>query len=146
MSQGYRNLAWIALSSIGSWSKTRLVANRMTTRQRAIEMVETLAFKDARIPEIQEILSEVGLGNSLSEWEIDAIVVKVDAARSALPPEPSKSLARWVGMFAAVLGMAAWAIGLRVAGLAVILGVALMVWPKLATLKVKNPFGEKPFG
>jgi hypothetical protein len=93
----------------------------MTARQRAIEIVETLAFKDARIPEILEILSEVGLGNSLSEWEIDAIVVKVDAARSALPPEPSKSLARWVGMSAAVLGMAAWAIGLRVAGFAVIL-------------------------
>jgi hypothetical protein len=26
------------------------------------------------------------------------------------------------------------------------LGVALIVWPKLATLKVKNPFSEKPFG
>jgi hypothetical protein len=118
----------------------------MTTRQRAIEMVETLAFKDARIPEIQEVLSEVGLGASLSEWEIEAIVTKVDAARNALPPEPSKSLARWVGVFAAVLGLAACFIGLKVAVLAVILGAALMVWPKLATLKVKNPFGEKPFG
>jgi len=82
----------------------------------------------------------------LSEWEIDAIVTKVDAARSALPPEPSKSLARWVGMFAAVLGLAVWAIGLKVGSLAVILGVTLMVCPKLATLKVKNPFSEKPFG
>ena len=118
----------------------------MTARQRAIEMVEILAFKDVRIPEIQEVLSEVGLGNSLSEWEIDAIVIKVDAARSALPPEPSKSLARWVGMFTAVLGLVAWVIGLKIAILAVILGVGLMVWPKLATLKVKNPFTEKPFG
>jgi len=146
MSQGYLNLASIGLSSTGSWSKKAFVANRMTARQRAIEMVESLAFKDTRIPEIQEILSEAGLGNSLSEWEIDAIVIKVDAARSSLPPEPSKSLARWVGMFTAVLGVAAWVIGLKVAMLAVILGVALMVWPKLATLKVKNPFTEKPFG
>lgn len=109
-------------------------------------MVEALAFQDARIPEIQEVLSEAGLGASLSEWEIEAIVTKVDAARSVLPPEPSKSLARWVGMVTAVLGSAAWVIGVNIAVLAVILGVALMVWPKLATLKVKNPFGEKPFG
>jgi len=118
----------------------------MTTTQRATEMAESLALTGHRTSEIQEVLSELGLGASLSHSEIEAIAIKVDAARNALPPKPSKSLARWVGMFAAVLGMAAWAIGLRVAGFAVILGVALMVWPKLATLKVKNPFGEKPFG
>jgi hypothetical protein len=49
-------------------------------------------------------------------------------------------------MVTAVLGLVAWIIGLNVAVLAVMLGVALMVWPKLATLKVKNPFTEKPFG
>lgn len=139
MSQGYRNLAWIGLSSIGSWGKKAGVRIAMTTTQRATEMAESLALKGLRTSEIQEVLGELGLGASLSHSEIEAIAIKVDAARNALPPEPSKRVARLVGIATILVGSVVLYEG-RGSFLIVILGMGLLIWPRLGKTDLKNPF------
>jgi hypothetical protein len=139
MSQGYMNLAWIGLSSTGSWAKKQVLRIAMTTTQRATEMAENLALKGLRLSEIQEALSELGLGASLSESELEAIMVKIDAAKSALPLEPSKRSARLVGIAAILVGAALLYTG-RGSFLIVILGMGLLIWPRLGKTDVKNPF------
>ena len=139
MSQGYMNLAWIAFSSTGSWAKKRVVRIAMTTTQRATEMAESLALTGYRTSEIQEVLSELGLGASLSHSEIEAIAIKVDAARSALPLEPSKRVARLVGIAAILIGAFTLYEG-RGSFLIVILGMWLVIWPRLRKTDLKNPF------
>jgi len=111
----------------------------MTTRQRAIEMTENLALRDVRIPEIQEVLSELGLAAALTESEIEMIVTKIDAAKNALPLEPSKLVARLVGIAAILVGAGLFYAG-RGSFLIVILGMGLLIWPRLGKTDVRNPF------
>ena len=111
----------------------------MTTRQRAIEMTESLALNDARISEIQDALSELGLAAALTEAEIELIVTKVDAARKAVPPEPSKLAARLVGIATILIGGFLLYEG-RGSFLIVFLGMWLLIWPRLGRIDVKNPF------
>lgn len=111
----------------------------MTTTQRATEMAESLALKGFRTSKIQEVLTELGLGASLSGSQIEAIVIKVDAAKNALPLEPSKRWARIVGIAAILIGSALLYEG-RGSFLIVILGMGLLIWPRLGKTMVKNPF------
>lgn len=111
----------------------------MTVRQRAIEMTESLALAGHRMSEIQEALSELGLAASLSESEIETIMTKVDAAKNAVVPEPSKLVARLVGIVAILVGGFFFYAG-RGSFLIVILGMGLLIWPRLGKIDVKNPF------
>jgi len=111
----------------------------MTTTQRATEMAEGLALAGRRASEIQDALSELGLGASLGQLEIEAIVTRVDAAKNALPMEPSKRAARLVGVAAILIGLGLLYEG-RGSFLIVILGMGLVIWPRLGKVDVKNPF------
>ena len=111
----------------------------MTTRQRAIEMTESLALTGARASEIQEALSELGLAAALTEAEIELIATKVDAAKKALPLEPSKRAARLVGIATILVGGFLLYEG-RGSFLLVFLGMWLVIWPRLGRIDVRNPF------
>ena len=118
----------------------------MPSREDVREIIDEMAMKGLSAAAIGKELKKKSMDGVIDRFEIEQRVTKVRALQSLLPPRPSKTLPRIVGVVALLAGIAAIAIGSRGADgvggrrysptrygiAAVVLGLILIVKPGLS--------------